>query len=604
MRLRNLRLMPGGVTRKRLLAGLALAVALAAVLIVVISVSSPSTTTAANTPNVSGAATVQRRDLVETDTEAGTLSYSSPQTVYNRLSGTITWLPQIGQVIKQGQALFDIDGAPVILMDGTTPAYRDLTPGMSNGSDVLQLNADLIALGFNPDGIAVNDQWQDATTAGVEAWQNSLGETETGTISLGQVVFLPGDQLIAGVNGTLGSTGGGSGASATSTPVLATQPEYVSLTLPGTTTTDEATSSDASATSSDPSTATPAASSDVSTECSTTGSSVTTTETAPCSSTSSTTATSSPTTTSVTTATSTPPVTTSAQTTTTRTYSSPTTTTTSTGTGHGQTGSGSSLTVQEETLQALIALLKAQEKSQASSGKSSSSLSGTGGSTASSSRGGGSSSSLGGTSSAGSSGASSAGSSSAGSAGGSSSSGSSSSGAASTSAILTTTSTQLIVTVDLSASSQSEAVLGEQVTVEMPDGSVIDGKITGVSPVAVSSSSSGSGSGSSSASGSGAGGSSSSSATVPVTIELSGHHTGAGLDQASVSVNFAQAKANNVLSVPVTALLATSGGNYAVQEAAAPHSLIPVTTGLFAAGYVQISGPGIYPGLQVTDSQG
>jgi hypothetical protein len=59
-----------------------------------------------------------------------------------------------------------------------------------------------------------------------------------------------------------------------------------------------------------------------------------------------------------------------------------------------------------------------------------------------------------------------------------------------------------------------------------------------------------------------------------------------------------------VLSVPVTALVATAGGGYAVQEAAAPHSLIPVATGLFAAGYVQISGNGIYPGLQVTDSQG
>jgi hypothetical protein len=89
-----------------------------------------------------------------------------------------------------------------------------------------------------------------------------------------------------------------------------------------------------------------------------------------------------------------------------------------------------------------------------------------------------------------------------------------------------------------------------------------------------------------------------------VTIALRGHHTGAGLDQASVSVSFAEAKANNVLSVPVTALLATSGGNYAVQEAAAPHKLIAVTTGLFAAGDVQISGAGIYPGLQVTDSQG
>jgi hypothetical protein len=69
-------------------------------------------------------------------------------------------------------------------------------------------------------------------------------------------------------------------------------------------------------------------------------------------------------------------------------------------------------------------------------------------------------------------------------------------------------------------------------------------------------------------------------------------------------VNFAEAKATNVLSVPVTALLATAGGGYAVQSAATPHTLIPVTTGLFAAGYVEISGPGIYPGLAVTDSQG
>jgi hypothetical protein len=71
-----------------------------------------------------------------------------------------------------------------------------------------------------------------------------------------------------------------------------------------------------------------------------------------------------------------------------------------------------------------------------------------------------------------------------------------------------------------------------------------------------------------------------------------------------VSVQFAEAKATHVLSVPVTALVATSGASYAVQEAAAPDKLIPVSTGLFAAGYVQISGPGIHPGLTVTDSQG
>ena len=47
-----------------------------------------------------GAATVQRRNLVATDTESGTLSYANAQTVYNRLSGTITWVPPVGQVIK------------------------------------------------------------------------------------------------------------------------------------------------------------------------------------------------------------------------------------------------------------------------------------------------------------------------------------------------------------------------------------------------------------------------------------------------------------------------------------------------------------------------
>ena len=186
-----------------------------------------------------------------------------------------------------------------------------------------------------------------------------------------------------------------------------------------------------------------------------------------------------------------------------------------------------------------------------------------------------------------------------------------------------TSSTELVATVDLDASKQSEAKVGEKVTVQMPNGNFVNGVISQVSPVAQSSSSSDSGGGSGSAtggsgSGSASGGSSSStssgdssssdssgsSSTIPVTIRLKGRHRGAGLDQAAVSVNFAQQRAKNVLSVPVTSLVATSGTTYAVQEANAPHKLIPVKVGLFAAGYVQISGSGIHPGLQVTDSQG
>jgi hypothetical protein len=156
------------------------------------------------------------------------------------------------------------------------------------------------------------------------------------------------------------------------------------------------------------------------------------------------------------------------------------------------------------------------------------------------------------------------------------------------------------VTVDLDATKQSEAVLSEPVTVQLPDGSTVSGKITDVSPVAVTSSSdSGADSG-----GGGGGSGSPPTATIPVTIAIKHGSRARGLDQAAVSVNFEQQKARHVLSVPVTALLATAGGHYDVQEAPTPHRLIRITPGLFAAGYVQISGPGIHAGLRVTDSQG
>ena len=200
-----------GGRRRRIGAALALLVVVVVVVVIVLSSGSSSpSNAAANASTATGAATVQRRDLVETDTESGTLSYADPQTVYNRLTGTITWLPNVGQVIHPGGTLFKIDGEPVVLMDGTTPAYRDLSAADSAGEDILQLNRNLVRLGFDPDGIVVDDTWQPATTVGVELFQASLGESETGVLTLGQIVFLPGDQLVSTVEGTVGSTGGGS----------------------------------------------------------------------------------------------------------------------------------------------------------------------------------------------------------------------------------------------------------------------------------------------------------------------------------------------------------------------------------------------------------
>ena len=187
----------------------------------------------------SGTATVERRDLVETDTESGTLSYSDAQTVYNRLTGTVTSLPQIGAVIKPGQTLYKVDNAPVVLFKGSVPAYRDLEDGVTDGPDVKELEQNLVNLGFDPShAITVDDTFDSATTAAVERWQASLGETETGVVSLGQIVFLPGPQRITQVNTVLGSNGSsgssaasGAGTSTTaSTTVAPARPVFVSLT--------------------------------------------------------------------------------------------------------------------------------------------------------------------------------------------------------------------------------------------------------------------------------------------------------------------------------------------------------------------------------------
>ncbi len=134
----------------------------------------------------------------------------------------------------------------MVLLDGTTPAYRGLSPQTGHGEDVLQLNRDLVALGFDPDAITIADDWQAATTAGVEELQRSLGGTGTGTLAFGQVVFLPGTQLVSTVDATLGGDGGGSGSGTPSTGSAsdlggAGRREYATLEGPASTPTSPAT---------------------------------------------------------------------------------------------------------------------------------------------------------------------------------------------------------------------------------------------------------------------------------------------------------------------------------------------------------------------------
>ncbi|MFD0688227.1 efflux RND transporter periplasmic adaptor subunit [Actinomadura fibrosa] len=133
-------------------------------------------------------APVTRQTLKDTQTEDGQLGFGPTHDVTSRLPGTLTRLPESGDVVKRGQELYEVDGKPVTLMYGSKPAYRALRVG-TEGSDVLRFEKNLRALGY--DGFTVDDEYTSDTAEAVEEWQDDIGREETGAVELGQVVFAP-----------------------------------------------------------------------------------------------------------------------------------------------------------------------------------------------------------------------------------------------------------------------------------------------------------------------------------------------------------------------------------------------------------------------------
>ena len=160
-------------------------------------------------------ATIARRSLAARTSLNGTLSYAGDYTIAAQGHGTITWLPAVGQVIRQGGVLYRADGQPVVLLYGSTPAYRTLAEGEKasdvTGADVQQLNRDLVALGYasSDDLDPTSDEFSWATKAGIKALQEHLGVTQTGRLDLGQVVFLPTAARVTSVPATFGGPAGG-----------------------------------------------------------------------------------------------------------------------------------------------------------------------------------------------------------------------------------------------------------------------------------------------------------------------------------------------------------------------------------------------------------
>lgn len=141
-----------------------------------------------------------------------TLGYAGRYSVVNQAQGTVTSLPPAGRVVTQGQVLYEVSGQPVVLLYGSTPAYRSLSEGTwasdVTGPDVEELNADLVALGYatSAELSRASDEFGYWTTVGVERLQAALGVTQNGTLALGQAVFLPTAARVTSVSALLGAT--------------------------------------------------------------------------------------------------------------------------------------------------------------------------------------------------------------------------------------------------------------------------------------------------------------------------------------------------------------------------------------------------------------
>lgn len=150
-------------------------------------------------------------------------------------------------------------------------------------------------------------------------------------------------------------------------------------------------------------------------------------------------------------------------------------------------------------------------------------------------------------------------------------------------AVLRLSSLHQIVSVDLKADDQTVAKVGGKVTVELLSGKSTSGTVSGVgAPEQIEEN----------------GGK---RTVIPVTVTLDHPSAAGSLQQASVSVDFPTASRENVLTVPVAALIALPGGGYGVEVAgdAATPETIKVEPGLFAGGFVEVTGDGLDAGQKV-----
>jgi HlyD family secretion protein len=220
--------------RRRILLGVAAGAALLAIggLIGATFVKSPAQLAADTAPPAPTVTTakVTSQDLTSSVAMRGVVY---PSTQYDvSASGTAAQLyiskldVKAGETVRNGELIAEIDGAPMFVLSGSVPAWRDLAAG-ETGPDVAELQKALAALGYSDEG-DTSGYYGVGTEDAVSAFYQHLGytvptaATASGTtgagaaagatgpqVPQGDVLFLPAlPATVIAVNGAVGQQAG------------------------------------------------------------------------------------------------------------------------------------------------------------------------------------------------------------------------------------------------------------------------------------------------------------------------------------------------------------------------------------------------------------
>ncbi len=147
--------------------------------------------------------------------------------------------------------------------------------------------------------------------------------------------------------------------------------------------------------------------------------------------------------------------------------------------------------------------------------------------------------------------------------------------------ILTSSVASTFVTVELATDDQDLVAVGDAVVVELPSGALESAVVTEIGSVVLANQQG--------------------ATYFEMTVTLDDPTSAQGLDQAPVDVEVVSDRADDVLAVPVTALLALAEGGYAVEVVAGDGStvLVAVDPGLFADGFVEVTSSSLQAGMDV-----